>query len=161
MQYIKRNDDEYEHLRRWCKGDINALEFLRAVGLVAQIADDLVDEELSPPERGDLVTKLLHISMVSIPSNPFYCTHQKWFMPLFSTSIAQWSASNRWSLSNNLNDLVFAFVYRDLYEQIIYQTALLIGGYKWANAVMDEIQSYYHSSNPLAEWIKEVKGGSR
>lgn len=141
------DNDELEQLHKWCKNDSNAVVFLRVIAEISQIADDYADGDEFGSEA---MTRLLHLCLVAIPSNPFYIKNQPWLMPVMSASMIMWNASNDWK-----NE--FGFVYRESLEQIIHVVALIIGGQKHANKVAKEVNKFYHQDHGenYKNWLKE------
>ena len=142
------DSDELEQLHKWCKNDTDAVVFLKAISEVSQIADDYADGDVTGSED---MTRMLHLCLVSIPTNKFFVTNQQWLTPIMFSSMHLWNASNEWK-----NE--FGYVYRESLEQIIHVVALLVGGQKHALEVAKEVNKFYHQDygEKYQDWLKEL-----
>jgi len=140
-------EEEAEKLFGWCLGDKDAVVLLQTLAEISQIADDYADGDAEGSEK---ITRLLHLSLVSLPTNPFYLNHGKWLLPVMSSSMHLWNASNEWQ-----NE--YGFVYREALEQIIHVVALLIGGQEHAAQVAKDVNNFYHQEHGegIEDWMKE------
>jgi len=144
-------DEEAAKLYEWCLNDKDAVVLLQILAEISQISDDYADGD---EEGSEKITRLLHLSLVSLPTNPFYLTHGKWLLPVMSSSMHLWNASNDWK-----NE--YGFVYREALEQIIHVVALLIGGQKHAAQVAKDVNNFYHQTHGenIEDWMKEQTNG--
>ena len=144
-------EEEAAKLQEWCLGDKDAVVLLQTLAEISQIADDYADGDEKGSEK---ITRLLHLSLVSLPTNPFYLAHGKWLVPIMSSSMHLWNASNDWK-----NE--YGFVYREALEQIIHVVAPLIGGQEHASKVAKGVNEFYHQKHgeKIEDWMKEQKNG--
>lgn len=151
--------EELQKIGVWCKGDPDAISFVMKIFEVSQIADDFVDCD-APMELSKAMARLLHLALVEIPSNPFYVKYKNWFLPLFSTTILLWDATNDWAKSPNTSSRMFAWSYREIGEQIIIKTACITGGFEFARHVARDIHDFYHvkDEEKFEDWEAETWG---
>tara|TARA_Y100000593_G_C4247810_1_gene305600 strand:+ start:221 stop:667 length:447 start_codon:yes stop_codon:yes gene_type:complete len=142
-------EEEHQIYLKWCNNDEQAVKFLHDISEISQIADDFVDGDVSDSES---MTRLLHLSLVSIPTNPFFLCHANWLVPIMSSSMLLWNASNGWK-----NE--FGFVYREALEQIVGIVAGIVGGHEHAIQVTKELNEFYHQTHGEGydNWLKEVE----
>ena len=89
-------EEEEEKLFGWCLGDKDAVVLLQNLAEISQIADDFADNDISDEQRSEQVTRLLHLALVAVPTNPFFIKHGQWLVPVMSSSMYLWNASNEW-----------------------------------------------------------------
>jgi len=148
-------DEEHEMFMEWACGDKNAVAFLHRLFEASQIADDFTDDDaVNKPET---MSRLLHLLLVTIPTNPFYIANQAWLLPVMVTGLQQWCASNEWAESEDENVQMFGYVYRESLEQVIGIVALLCGGDEHARSVVSDVNKFYHSKykEDFKNWSKE------
>ena len=142
---------------RWCRGDRDAAAFLNLLAHGSQLADDFVDGETAPHERGKNMIEMLDSALREIPQNTFYQKHREALTPLISVPLIYWEASNDWAKSKHRTTRMFAFVMRESLEMAVVGIALLVGGREWARRVVREVHSYYHvlDDEPFENWEAE------
>jgi DNA-binding FadR family transcriptional regulator len=145
------DSEEAEKLHEWTLVDKDAVVLLQNLAEISQIADDYADGDADGPEK---ITRLLHLSLVAIPTNPFFMKHGQWLVPVMSSSMHLWNASNDWR-----NE--YGFVYREALEQIIHVVALLTGGQEHAAQVAKDVNKFYHQihGERIEDWMKEQQNG--
>ena len=150
---------EIEHITKWVNGDIQAASMLTLIFEASQVADDIVDGDAK--DLHEAMARLLSISFVELPSNPFFEKHKIQFIPLFATSIQIWSLTDKWGKSDNEEQQLFGFIYREILEQCVVMAAYITGGQKHARIVADEMNDFYRitdtDQDKLADWLKEQK----
>jgi DNA-binding FadR family transcriptional regulator len=139
--------EEIAKLDEWLCGDVDAIALLKALADISQIADDYADGDA---EGSDEMTRLLHLTLCVVPLNPFFQQNANWLVPVMSSSMHLWNASNEW-------DSEFGFVYRESLEQLIHVAAMLIGGQEHAASVAKDVNKFYHQDHgeEYADWLKE------
>lgn len=142
---------------RWALGDVAAAEMLALLARGSQVADDIVDGDVAPPDRGKSVVEMIDVSLRELPANPFFREHQAVLGPLISLSVFQWEASNEWHRSQNRTTRLFGFVLREALDSIIVAVALIKGGRDWAKKVLREVHTYYHvlDQETFEQWEAE------
>ena len=144
-------EEEHQLYVKWCKGEMQAVKFLHDISEISQIADDFVDGDVSDSES---MTRLLHLSLVELPKNLFFIRYSNWLVPVMSSSMMLWNASNNWK-----NE--FGFVYREALEQIVGIVAQICGGHEHAVQVTKELTEFYHQTHGenYDNWLEEVNHG--
>jgi hypothetical protein len=146
MGEARLTGSEYEKILGWCLGHQEAAKVVWLVAEASQIADDIVDAESENPSFG--ISRILLIAFVELPTNKFWQANQHWYVPLLSAAILKWNATNEWAESDERKRRVFAYAYRFVLEQIVYVTAFILGGTSHALKVIDEMQDFYHTTDP-------------
>ena len=143
--------EEIQKLNEWCLGNSDAVFLLKSLAEVSQIADDYADGDAEGPEK---ITRLLHLTLITIPTNPFFIKYSHWLLPVMASSMHLWNASNDWK-----NE--YGFVYREALEQVITIVAVLVGGQEHAANVTKDVNNFYHQihGEKLEDWIMENKNG--
>jgi hypothetical protein len=154
MPLPKDPAERFVHLLRWANGNTQAAEMLDIVGRIARLADDLADGDQAPSVLK--VGELLHMSMVDLPSNPFFKQHFQALIPSISDGILSWEVSEEWRAGEGKRP-VFGFVYREAVERIAHTVALLTGGTNHARRVIRELHAVCHDGvrETVDEWVSE------
>jgi hypothetical protein len=138
-------------------GNKEAAEFLAQLFELSQEIDDLEDGEQAPTTAVNATLR----AMLVLPENAWYQANAEWYRPLFLTSLLFWEASNEWAKSPRCEDRMFAFVYREILEQIVTMTAYLCGGMDHARLVLRSVHTLCREHESFAEWEKGNESGSR
>lgn len=136
-------------------GSQAATDFIMKIAEASQIADDFVDDEIQ--NKQEMMARLLSIAFFEIPQNPFFQANINHLSPLFATSIQIWSHSDDWGKQDKLKE--FGFVYREHLEQIIVMAAYLMGGWKHARWVTNDMVDFYRNNedqDSIEEWVEEL-----
>lgn len=156
-------DQEATMVLRWMRGREDAARVFRDVAAASQIADDIVDEDLSLERRAAHMAKLWAL-LVTLPANPFYAQHFDRLHPLILTAVFDWEASNEWQASDNRDDQIHGYVRREALERVMHFCAYIVGGPDWAMQVVREVQRFYHVEHADGEtfetWCAEVEAGA-
>lgn len=150
-------EEELIHLQRWFQGNESAVNLVKMIGEVSQIADDFVDGDIEDGENATAaMVRFIHLTMVEIPRNTFYIRWSAELLPLFITSPVLWGVSDVWQKSDNKITNMFGYVYREVAEQIITMVAYLIGGTEHSRKVTKQFHEFYHDDQ---ESLEQWKGG--
>jgi hypothetical protein len=145
--------DEDIKLNEWMMGNGEAVKFLKILGNITQAADDLADQDVHACPAS--IAHLLHQTMVLLPACDFFLRNAKWFVPLFNTSVSIWSQTDRWAKEDSETAKLFGFVYREHFEQVIVQAALLVAGWDHACYVADDMNKFYHRDSETFKVCKK------
>jgi hypothetical protein len=91
-------------------------------------------------------------ALVGLPSNPFYQVNALVLLPLVSTAILKWKASDTVELSGNA--CATSFVWRAGYYDIVLATVQLVHGTQAAMEIGHVVLKLYGES--LDEYMKEM-----
>ena len=141
----------------WTCGDVPAAEFLSHLFAVSQVADDFVDDDIPPEKRSEQMTQLVLTLLLNVGNNPFFDRYRIELQALMASSLIVWDATNEWAGSTRQDTRTFAFVYREILEQVISFTAYVVGGLEHARAVTREVHQHYHVDHGegFAAWESE------
>jgi hypothetical protein len=145
-----------EPILKWCMGNVEAAVLLGLVFEASQVADDIVDGDAK--DQQEAMARLLSIAFVEIPDNKFYQQHGHQFRPLFATSIQIWSLTDQWKQEEGEDRPIFAYVWREILEQVAVLAAYICGGQKHARTVANEMNKFYHAREDIesfSDWIGE------
>ena len=151
---------EYERILDWCLGNKDAANLMYNISIMSQIADDFVDRDVPQEDiNSEKMLRMLQIALINIPLNPFYQKHQSWLIPVISSSLLIWDATNDWKKSDVLESQIFSYTYREIGEQILFTVAQCIGGLDHARKVIREVHDYYHVelNEKFTDWNKKEK----
>ncbi len=145
---------EYANYVRWCNGNTVAADMLQQIGQLCQLVDDVYDAD----KPATTITDVTELALVRLPTNPFYREWESWLKPAILCSLLMWQKANEWQKSSTEQTRMWAFVMREIDEQIIGMTAYLCGGWQHALKSIDEAHKFYRQVSPetFAEWSKEV-----
>lgn len=142
---------------RWTRGDKDAAMLLAMLARGSQVADDLVDGDTKPSEKGKTVVEMVDLALREIPANPFFQKHAVKLGPVIALATYYWEASNEWQKSPRRTTRVFGFVLREAMDLVIVAVALIVGGRDWARKILREVHAYYHvlDQETLEQWEAE------
>lgn len=145
---------------RACLGNASAATFLRVIGRLGQLLDDLADGDAA--DRSAAAAKAAFMFFGEVGTNDFYVVHSKALAPALVGTALAWDASNDWARSENRISRMFAFVERHHDEHVIFLVALLIGGWDHARGVMREAHCLYRRTDPesFEDWEAEMGASS-
>lgn len=149
-------EEELAHLQVWFLGNQSAVDLVKMIGEVSQIADDFADGDIGEVDATAAMVRFLHLTMVEIPENTFYIRWSVKLLPLFITSPVLWGASDVWQKSDSKITNIFGYVYREVAEQVITMVAYLIGGTEHSRKVTEQFHDFYHDEQ---ESLEQWKGG--
>lgn len=128
-----------EHLDRWLKGNAEAISFIIAMHDVAEIWDDLIDQDNEiDPER---INKAFYLTLIQIPRNGFYQRNFNLLSPIVESAILDWHTANELEKRGGEDDLHTAYGLRCASQSLTVLSARIIGGHEWAKDVNLEIRS--------------------
>ncbi len=91
-------------------GDPDAVRMMNDIAAVSHAYDDLIDRD--KPMGDDRIHALTWKLLVSLPSNPFYATHEALLRPVLIAGILNWHAANAMEASGDLEELRIAHAIR-------------------------------------------------
>lgn len=140
---------------KWMKGDSNAVEFLLNIAYITRLADDIVDGD-SKDVAADMA-HLLYRALIMPAKNPFYLANEEALSAIMVNALMKWEQSERWKGAPDEKTRIFAYIYREGIQEVLYASAKIVGGYKHAIKVMDELHQQSHLTSPetFADWEKE------
>lgn len=150
-----------ERLLRWFKGNQQAVDFVRKFGSALHRADDIVDEESwGVDQRGQQMAKLIYELLFGIGNDPFYLQHKAALTPALLNGLLYWDLSNDLARSPIRETRMFAFVWREVVEQVLPLVAMLCGArYDEARDIALELHRLEHESpvESFDSWEEEVR----
>lgn len=147
-----RDEQTVNRLRRYFKGDRDAVSFALMIIDLADVWDDLVDKDVEVSE-GD-INRAMVVALSGIPRNPFYRRHQDELLPLMESGIFGWLAANELVKRGGQKELEIANVLRHSAADLFVHMARLIGGIGWAATVAPDIH-LLAQDDTFSEFVKE------
>ena len=126
-----------ERLCDWLKGHQSAMAFIILIHEIAEIWDDLIDEECVDSCR---TNRAFAAALVDLPRNAFYRENFGTLSPLVEMAILDWLTANELEKSKDREKLRSAYVLRCGAMGLIVMSARIIGGSAWANNVNTEMR---------------------
>jgi len=139
-----------EKLSGWLHGNLSAVDFVKSIGFIAEIWDDLIDRD-NHVTRDD-INKAFWTALIILPCNEFFATNSTFFTPLMIGWITAWFDSNELERGSK-NDRAYALTLRDMYIQIVPMCALLIGGLDHSRKVSLEAWNFFTKHESAEDWI--------
>jgi hypothetical protein len=141
---------EVDKLREWFLGNDSAVMMVVIIGALSQEVDDIEDGD------GGSLGSVMARAIFDLSTNPFYARFRTTFEPLLLSSLLMWEASNSWAKSKHKETRMYAFVWREITEQVIPVAAYLLGGHEHAVAVARDMHEHYHVDDETYEqWESE------
>lgn len=138
------------------RGDAAAIEYLDAIAALVYLADDSVDEDLPFATRQDYMLRILWLTLVRLPSNPFHARFGGSMAPLVMEILVFWQKSDEWKQTGDLKRKLFGFVRRENIDGLVVAVAGIVGGADHAKAVAERIMELCHShGETLEDWMNE------
>jgi len=125
------------------KGNVSALEFVRAIALVLHGWDDMVDRDHRLTDAD--INRIFTTALIVLPRNAFYREHFEEFNPLLMQAITNWRIATDIE-RNSINDhhLGIAFILRSSYVDLAVMAASIIGGIEWGVKYGHKIREWAH-----------------
>jgi hypothetical protein len=141
------------------RGDANALAFLRAMARVLHFWDDAIDRDKNVDDA--CVHARMWDALVTLPDNAFYRQNQDVLQPILVLAIANWRIANMIERNpvHTRADLLWAFVVRSTYVDLVTMSAVIVGGLEHAVHCGPEIRRWAHAEgfeNYLTNLASEV-----
>lgn len=127
----------------------DAVDWLIALWQVIQLFDDIVDGDKIESDEADLA---IWNALVGLPSSPFYQQHFTVLLPLVSTAILKWKASD--VIERNGDACATSFVWRAGYYDLVLAVVQLVHGTQAAMEIGHVVLKLYGES--LEEYMKEM-----
>jgi hypothetical protein len=126
------------------KDDPDALAFLREMGFVLHWLDDLLDKDCPVDDQTNYTG--IWLTLVSLPNNVFYRTHEALLRPILTSAILNWRIANALERQDTPpdDDLQIAFIIRSTYVDLAVMSAAIIGGPAWAVECGVDLRRWAH-----------------
>lgn len=137
-----------EHFSETLALPAEATQFLMDVWSCIQLFDDVADGDTV--ERADL-DKVIWITLVGMHANPFFEAKKAALLPVLSTMILKWQASDKAERAGQAD--AKSYVWRAGYYDLILLTVQLCHGVEVATAFSHVVMQMYGET--LGEYLKE------
>lgn len=156
---LPSNDDERARFFDFVSmGQPAAAEYLEHIAVLVHLADDSVDEELGFDVRQDYMLRILWLTLVKLPTNPFHARYGSAIAPLLMEVLIFWQKSDEWKQTGDLKRKLFGFVRRENIDGLVVAVAGIVGGTEHAKAVTERLMDTCHSHGETFEdWVNEGK----
>jgi len=143
-----------ELLTRWSNGNKQAAEFMMNLAAITRLADNIADGD-SENIVSDMAD-LLYRTTITLQLDPFYTENKIALFPVMANAILAWKVSEKWRKSEDGKARMFAYIYRELVEQVMWTTAVLTGGMDHAMSVVEDLfkESHSNSGETFEDWLK-------
>lgn len=138
-----------EHLDLLLKDEF-AVKYCCDLWLQLQLFDDIYDEGVLDKESS---LKLIQLSMVEIPNNPFFVRFQPYLQPLQYSLFLQWVSANK--EEDTKGALHKAYMLRAFIFQIVHLCSSLLFGVEYAKENSQVFQELYGET--FEEYQEEFK----
>lgn len=133
---------EREQLLTWFKGNAAAADYVDMVCRIAHLWDDLIDRDKDVPDED--INHGFFEALIRLPRNTFYRTHFDHLNAVLINAVSNWQIATKLEREGGNYEKSIAFVLRSSYADLITQSALIIGGEKWACQVGEEVRKATH-----------------
>lgn len=137
-----------EHFSETLALPAEATQFLMDVWSCIQLFDDVADGDTV--ERADL-DKVIWITLVGLHANPFFEAKKAALLPVLSTAILKWQASDKAERMGQAD--ARSYVWRAGYYDLVLLVVLLTKGH--ATAMKDAMTVMHLYGETLHEYLKE------
>lgn len=129
-------------LTRWLKNDTSAIDYVEMMCNIAHVWDDLIDKDKDLSDED--ISKAFFDALIRLPRNAFYRKHFDHLNSVLMNALSNWQVATRLERTGGAYETSIAFVLRSSYVDLVTQTALLVGGQKWACDVGEEVRRLTH-----------------
>jgi len=133
---------EREQLLTWFKGNAAAADYVDMVCRIAHLWDDLIDRDKDVPDED--INHGFFEALIRLPRNTFYRAHFDHLNAVLINAVSNWQIATKLEREGGNYEKSIAFVLRSSYADLITQSALIIGGEKWACQVGEEVRKATH-----------------
>lgn len=141
-------------LRQWL-GCAPAEAFLRDIGLIAEVWDDLIDGD-KKVQAAD-INRAFFAAVLSLPNNEFFLSHRTTLQPLMLAGVNAWLDANMLETSGSDNDKALAYVLRDWYMELVNMTIFLLRGWEYLRSVSLEVRDFFTQHETLEQYKEKLK----
>lgn len=139
MRFVDGSTDE--DLALICKGNKEAVSFLRIIVAVLHFWDDLIDRDKELSD--DTINLMMWSALVDLPRNTFYGQNFVALNGLLMNAILNWQVATRFEREEA--NLEIAFIIRSCYIDLATLTALLCGGKAHVEDILPELRVAWHA----------------
>lgn len=150
--YARFND--HELLEHAMQGNQHAIQLVRDWTKALHLWDDLIDGD--KPVSTDDVNAIFRKMLVEIPANPFFASHAPALLPVLSSGITAWHASNVFEASGRRELIAQAHMLRMQVASVFVACAEIIGGHQWAAEVAPLLWQQIQGDR-LHKYINEIE----
>ena len=127
-----------------------AVQWLLDLWVVIQTFDDVVDGD--QPTRENMRHAIL-LSLVNMPGNPFFLSNAHTLLPLMTTAVLKWVASDDAERAGEASEQ--SYMWRAAYYDIVLMVVLLCRGPEYAMGAAKQVLSLY--GEPFEAYRKEFE----
>ena len=124
-------------LPKFLKGDDEAIRFNSALYEIAELWDDLIDND-ETTRAG--INAAFYAALITLPRNGFYQRHFALLNPIMEAAILDWFTANELESTGSIENKRAAFILRCGLQAVTVMSARIIGGVEWAQAVNLELR---------------------
>jgi hypothetical protein len=149
-------NNAYQIVLRAFKGDMDAVAFFVQLCRVADILDDIEDDDKVVPDG--LTSRMVWDCLFSLPENPFY---KKWgaqLRPVMANAFLCWEDSNVLAIESDDEAKMTAHILRYAVADVAVFIALLLGGKEWANEYGPALRMSMRDGT-FTDYLKETSNG--
>ncbi|MGE8565148.1 hypothetical protein D3C85_135010 [compost metagenome] len=133
---------ERDQLLTWFKGNAAAADYVDMVCRIAHLWDDLIDRDKDVPDED--INQGFFEALIRLPRNAFYRSHFDHLNAVLINAVSNWQIATKLERDGGNYEKSIAFVLRSSYADLITQSALIVGGEKWACQVGEEVRKATH-----------------
>ncbi len=135
-------------LKEWI-GDDAAVRFILDFSDTCELFDDLIDKD--KPIEDAHVVRVLFTVLTELPLNSFFDFHKVRLVPIIITGINAWLDANALERGSD-NDIVFSYVLRDWYMELVTYVIFLTRGRDYMRAVSVDVRHFFTRHETLEEY---------
>lgn len=137
-------------LLEWFHGNQSAVEFVKCIGHIAEVWDDLIDKDKEISDYS--INKAFWECLISLPNNEFFHHNVNFFTPLMIGWITAWTDSVKLE-KGGYQERAYALTLRDMYVQIVPMCVFLISGREESQQVSLEAWDFFTKHEDAEKWI--------
>lgn len=111
-------------------GNVDALRFVLDIARLAHVYDDLIDQDTPVGEQR--VHDLMWTLLVTLPTNPFYRTHQETLRPILVSGVLNWKAATDMEQHGSREELRIAHALRYAIADVFLMCMVITMGREYA-----------------------------
>lgn len=130
-------------LLEWFRGDAAAVSCVLKLGTIAEVWDDLVDQDTPVPVQPGHINMVFILALLELPTDPFWHKHVGFLFPILVVSINAWLDANDLEKDPLIKWRQLAFHLRNTMTELVPAVAYCIGGLDLMRAVSLEARQFF------------------
>jgi hypothetical protein len=137
-----KNDSKIDELIvLCCKGDSFAMEYLKTIGFVSRVMDDLIDHDFQVSD--EKICEAFFWLLGGLWMNPFFITNILSLRSIHIASFNAWMDANKFERSDVQLKKIYGHVMKDFINELFAVVAFIIDGYEHMRFISEIVKETF------------------